>query len=479
MSPTLSSAHGAATARPLAPPPDIRPLAGPQLEASLSEADELLYGGAAGGGKTFLQVGLAVMAHQSSIIFRREATQATEIEDTLDGLLEGYAVAINHNTRRWTLPGGRIVEIGSMPRPYDWRKYKGRPHDLLAFDELSEFTREQYRMSIVWNRTVKQGQRTRVVAGTNPPTSEEERWIIEEWAPWLDPAHPEPARPGELRWYAYEGERIVWQKTADPIEVDGRTVHPKSRTFIPARLEDNPYLLATDYGRALDALPEEIRRAFRDGDFQASAIEDPWSVIPTAWIRAAMDRVPSEVYPVSQLGVDPARGGRDQTVICVRRSSVVEPLRVYPGKTTPDGPAVAALAMRHAEDGCPIVVDAIGIGSSVVDALAANGLPTVAFNSSEASTYGGRSGYLRFANRRAEVYWRLREALDPNLGDGISLPSDPLLAAELASPRFKPTVRGIQLEPKDAIKERLGRSPDRADAVAYAFAPSPVLVAFM
>jgi hypothetical protein len=152
---------------------------------------------------------------------------------------------------------------------------------------------------------------------------------------------------------------------------------------------------------------------------------------------------------------------------------------VYPGKTTPDGPAVAALAMRHAEDGCPIVVDVIGIGSSVVDALAANGLPTVAFNSSETSTYSGRSGYLRFANRRAEVYWRLREALDPSLGDGISLPSDPLLAAELASPRFKPTVRGIQLEPKDDIKERLGRSPDRADAVAYSFAPSPVLVAFM
>jgi len=459
-------------------------LPGPQTAAAESEADEVLYGGAAGGGKTYLQIERGINAHRQSIIFRREATQATEIADTLDDLLADWSVSINHNTGRWTMPDGRFVEIGSMPGPENWRRYKGRPHDFIGFDELSEFTRKQYRMSILWCRTTHPGQRTRVIAGTNPPTSEAERWIIEEWAPWLDPKFPDPAAPGELRFYTYDGDRLVWFKTGDPVDIEGRTIRPKSRTFIPAFLDDNPYLVGTDYERQLLALPEDLRRIFLDGSFTAATIDDPLTVIPSAWIHAAMDRRPptgDDRHPITSIGVDPARGGPDETVICIRRGYAVDDseLLAYEGTSTPDGPSVASLVLRYCAPGVPVIVDVIGIGSSVVDSLKANGINVVAFNSAAATKKTDKTGRLRFANKRAEAYWRLRELLDPSSGFDLYLPDDAHLAAELAAPKFKVTPRGIQIEPKDAIKERLGRSPDRADAVVYSFVEAPVLFAIV
>jgi hypothetical protein len=71
------------------------------------------------------------------------------------------------------------------------------------------------------------------------------------------------------------------------------------------------------------------------------------------------------------------------------------------------------------------------------------------------------------ANLRAEMYWRLKEALDPANGEVLLLPDDRKLATELCSIRWKPTGSGkAQVEAKIDIKKRLGRSTDRADAVA-------------
>jgi hypothetical protein len=79
-------------------------------------------------------------------------------------------------------------------------------------------------------------------------------------------------------------------------------------------------------------------------------------------------------------------------------------------------------------------------------------------------------GIERFANLRAEAWWRFREALDPATGADIALPPDPELAAELAMPRRVPEKREIQIESKEQIIKRLGRSPDKADAVVQSWA---------
>lgn len=459
------------------PLPELKPLPGPQTQAAHSLADEVLYGGAAGGGKSFLITAMAMMAHQKSIIFRRQFPQLTEIADLLDEHLADLdGVRINKQTKRWTLPDGRFIELGAMKQPSDWRKYKGRPHDFIALDELSEFTREQYRMVMIWNRTADPNQRCRVVCTTNPPTSEDERWVVEEWAPWLDQKHElyGTVKPGQLLWYYYPDDgvddEVRWLTSPDPVNVGGQMTVPKSRTFIPAKLEDNPYLMATDYATQLNALPPELRAAFRDGDFTASDSGNPFQVIPTEWIRLAMARaMPDDLGPMTHLGVDPARGGSDKTALALRHGHVLTGLHVYPGKTTPDGPSVAALVMNHHRDNAPITVDVIGIGGAVFDALQANGLPVYSFHGAERSDRRDASGQFGFANRRSAGYWRLRELLDPESGENLILPSDSSLLAELAAATFKPTVRGIQVESKDDIKKRLGRSPDRADAVVYAF----------
>ena len=463
---------------------DWLPLEGPQTDAYRSEADELLYGGAAGGGKTFLEIGLAVTQHQQAILFRREFPQLAEIEDQLDALLGGLAQT-NRNKHRWTLPDGRFIETGAVQRLDDWKKYKGRPHDYVAFDELTEFTRMQYRMLIVWNRTADPDQRCRVVSGTNPPLSEEQMWVIEEWAPWLDKSFSDPARPGELRYYVYDDhDTIKWFRPealdGGYVVVEGRRRQAKSRTFIPARLEDNPYLVASGYGRSLDVLPPALRAAFREGDFAAGIETDPWQAIPTEWVRAAQARWSPEMptlpdaegqeqpLPLSALGVDPARGGKDETVIAPRYGWWFGPLSVYPGKDTPDGPSVAAQVMQHHEEAATIVLDVIGVGAAVYDALAAHDFSPWGFNASERSAATDKTGQLTFVNRRAEAWWRMRELLDPASGMDVALPPDPRLRSDLCAPRFKLTVRGIQIEAKADVKKRLGRSTDRGDAVVQA-----------
>ena len=84
-----------------------------------------------------------------------------------------------------------------------------------------------------------------------------------------------------------------------------------------------------------------------------------------------------------------------------------------------------------------------------------------------------KAGNLRMRNRRAEMYWRLREALDPTVPDPIALPPDPDLLADLAAVRYKVVTMGkvaaIQMRDKDEIREALGRSPDKGDAVAMTF----------
>ena len=114
-----------------------------------------------------------------------------------------------------------------------------------------------------------------------------------------------------------------------------------------------------------------------------------------------------------------------------------------------------------------IKVDGIGIGQGVVDSLEEEGFDRVGVNVSERAR-----DVERFADLRAELWWGLRERLDPEKGDGVALPRDDGLLSELASVRYKITGRGqVRVEPKDEMRKRLGRSPDLADAVVLAFAP--------
>lgn len=452
------------------------PQPGPQLQAFLCEADQLLYGGAAGGGKTALGIGLALSKHQRTLFVRREATQLQAVVEEITKLL-GTRDGYNGQERIWRL-AGRQIQFGGVPNMGDETRFQGNPRDLLVCDEAANMLELQVRFLLGWLRTTDRRQRVRALLCSNPPTSAEGEWLVRWFAPWLDPTHPKPALPGELRWVAMLDGVETWVDGPESFAHKGEVITPISRTFIPSRVSDNKYLANTNYARQLQALPEPLRSQMLFGDFTAGQGDDEWQVIPSSWVKAATARWkgPADA-PVSSVGVDPSRGG-DETTIAVRRGWCFDELRaVKPDSTgVVTGGAAALRAMEAAGEEAPIHVDVIGIGASVLDHLEAHvGRRCVAVNGSEASSEKDLTGKLGFANKRAECWWKMREALSPDRAPRISLPPDQRLVADLCAPRYKLTSRGLQIEDKTQVKARLGRSPDRGDAVVLAAIRTPII----
>jgi len=439
-----------------------------------SEADELLYGGAAGGGKTDLLLGLAITAHSKSIIFRREYGQLAEILLRSHELLDGTGAKFNGQDNAWRdIPGSRRLEFGAVQFEKDKEKYKGRPHDGKFFDELSDFRESQYQFITAWSRTSNPHQRVRIIGASNPPVTDEGQWVIHRWRPWLNEKYSNPALPGELRWFTMIDGIDTEVKDGKTFTHKGMTLWPKSRTFIPAKWTDNPAMVETGYGSTLQALPEPLRSLFLEGKFFVSTTEDPWQVIPSRWVDAAMIRDVEKPEMTTSLGVDPARGGRDDGVVAsLLGVNYFDDLFVRPGIEILDGPMMATfvLDVLDAYGGEPnLMIDLIGWGSSAYDILVYT-LPFVyGINFAEASGEVDNSGRLGFYNQRAEYWWKFREALDPTSGMNLRLPEDEFLRQELVSPRWKLTSRGILVESKEEIHKRLGRSTNRADAVILAY----------
>lgn len=448
------------------------PLPGPQTMAYNSLATIIGYGGAAGGGKTDLACGKTLTQHQKILVLRREATQLTGIIDRFRDLI-GNKDGYNGAERIWRLPGKQI-EFGSTPNPDDWSKYQGRPHDLLILDEAANFLESQVRALMGWLRTTDPKQRCQALMCFNPPTSAEGRWIIPFFAPWLEKSHPNPALPGELRWFAsLDGKEV--EVGPEPFMHKGDLIVPQSRTFIPSRISDNPYLTETGYMAQLQSLPEPLRSQMLNGDFQAGLEDDPWQVIPTAWVEASMAKwKPTSPKPrMDSVGVDVARGGKDQTVISRRHDNWYDELLVYPGTQTPDGPTVASLVIAATRDRAPQHIDVIGVGASPYDFLRQARQQIAGINVAEGSTATDKSGRLGFSNLRSQLWWQLREDLDPANDTGIALPNDQRLLADLCAPMWRLQGKTIYVESREEIVKRIGRSPDYASAVILARIDSP------
>jgi phage terminase large subunit len=243
----------------------------------------------------------------------------------------------------------------------------------------------------------------------------------------------------------------TWEK-----KITGELPHPKLIT---------PEWVADKYQRWGPTSPAYQARAL--GQFPTEG-ED--TLIPLAWIEAAMSRweeVP-EGEPV-EIGVDVARFGSDKTVIATRRGRKVLPLKIFSKLDTMETVGHVISEQREAK-ASTIKVDVIGMGAGVVDRLKEQDYPVIGINVAEAATDNEK-----FTNLRSELWWNLRERLDPNPKinpEPIALPQDDELLADLSGIKYKIDSRGrIQVESKEDMKKRLGRSPDYGDAVVLAFAP--------
>lgn len=451
----------------------VIPNPGQQTKAYFSKADIILYGGAGGGGKSYLALAKAIQQHFRSIIFRREGTQT-------DGLIANAKAIIGEDARfngsddEFNWPDGRSLKFAGLPGPEDWIKHAGRERDLMVYDEAGEFLEVQVASLQAWNRG-PDGVQCQIMLASNPPRTAEGTWLISWFAPWLDPKFPNPAQDGELRWAVYVGGRTVWTDGPEPIEIDGEMFTPKSRTFIRALLKDNPYRDTATYRATLQALPDVLRKQMLYGDFEAGAEDDAWQTIPTSWVREAQQRwtpTPPRGVPMCSMGVDVAQGGNDNTVLAPRYDGWYPRLLVKPGSETPDGKAVAGFVVQHRRDNAEVVVDlGGGWGGDALAALVSNDIKAVGYMGVKATTARTVDKQLSFYNVRSEAYWRFREALDPSQDQGspIQLPDDPELVADLCAPTYSVTNQGIKVEAKADVVKRLGRSTDRGDAVVMAW----------
>lgn len=265
------------------------PNPGPQTRFLASTAFEVLYGGAAGGGKSD---GLVVVPLRwidnpafNSLLLRRtfpalEETLVPKSQRIYRSTVSG--ADYNKASHLWTFPSLARVRFGYLDSDSDVDQYQGAEFQVVGFDELTQFTEFQYRYLLSRIRGTA-GLPKRVRATTNPG-GEGHEWVQKYWGPWLGgPEWDGPrAAPGEVLYYLNRDDgEFEW--------VPRDTPGALSRVFIPARLEDNPKLDA-GYREQLNALDPVTRARLRDGNWLIRAVAGV--MFKRAWFKFC-DAVPS------------------------------------------------------------------------------------------------------------------------------------------------------------------------------------------
>jgi phage terminase large subunit len=205
-------------------------------------------------------------------------------------------------------------------------------------------------------------------------------------------------------------------------------------------------------------------RSYILGQFPTQAINALLSVedVETAMAR----RLPEDAWRHGQqrIGIDVARFGDDRTVIFPRRGLLAGTptvLRHARGSAVSVEIASHVLALKSKLRSELEIIDATGgWGAGTADVLTSNGFPPLNCQ------FHAKAYDARYFNRRAELHWRLADAVRA----GLQLPNIPELVAELTAPTYSFQRGQILIEPKEHVKRRLGRSPDLADALALTYA---------
>jgi hypothetical protein len=268
------------------------PQPGPQTDFYNSRADIVIFGGAAGGGKTHSLL-MECLRHRGNpdfnfVIFRRTSPQITANGGLWDASLKLFpktGAKANLTTLTWKFPSGAKGKMAHLQRADTVHDWQGTEVPLICFDELTHFTEDQFFYLLSRNRSTS-GVRPYIRATTNPKAGS---WVKKFLSPWLDKNRLDRAAHGELRWFTRVNGEIVW--VAEDWR-DDEGLPGKSVTFIFSSVYDNKILLDIDphYLVNLKSLPEvEQARLLRgDWDIQEGAYFSEWS-------EAKHVRLPSEV----------------------------------------------------------------------------------------------------------------------------------------------------------------------------------------
>ena len=262
---------------------EVRPQPGPQEAFSRCSADIALYGGAAGGGKSWAlllePLYHTVNPHFGAVVFRRthpEITNEGALWDQSVRLYPGAGGVPKAGDLSWRFPSGATVSFGHMQHEADVLKWHSSEIPLIEFDELTTFAEHQFVYMLSRNRSTC-GVRPYVRAGCNPDAAS---WVA-RWVEWyVDPStgYPIPERAGRVRWFVRDGETLRWASDRADLARDYPDLLPKSFAFVPATLESNRKLTEADpnYRANLMALPRVDRERLLRGNWLISAAEGEW-----------------------------------------------------------------------------------------------------------------------------------------------------------------------------------------------------------
>lgn len=227
-----------------------------------SSADIAIYGGAAGGGKTWALLFEPLRNVQNSrfggVIFRRTSPQIRNKGGLWDGSRDLYphlSAQPRETLLDWTFPSGATIKFAHLEYEKNVEDYQGSQIPFIGFDELTHFTERQFWYMLSRNRSTS-GVKPYVRGTCNP---DPDSWVAKflEW--WIDDetGYAIPERAGVIRWFVRVNDVVVWADS--PEELRERYpwgVEPKSATFVPAKLSDNKILMEADPGYKANLLAQ-------------------------------------------------------------------------------------------------------------------------------------------------------------------------------------------------------------------------------
>lgn len=258
--------------------PILRAQPGPQDKFEVCAADVAIYGGAAGGGKTYglLRNPLKHVDNSrfGAVIFRRNSVQVRNkggLWDTSMDIYAGVGASPRETNLLWTFKSGATVKFNHMQYESDILDWQGAQIPMIGFDELTHFTENQFWYMFSRNRSTC-GVKPYIRATTNPDAESWVRKLI-DW--WIDPITglAIPERSGKVRWFVRINDEIHWANRCHILEEKFPGCIPKSFTFISASIFDNKILLDADKGYLanLNALSRVERERLLNGNWNIKA----------------------------------------------------------------------------------------------------------------------------------------------------------------------------------------------------------------
>lgn len=301
----------------------IKPNNGPQEQFLKTRADIVIYGGGAGGGKTYGLL-LKPLRHLNnpyfaSVIFRRTYPEIKEEGSLWDTAMELYPLLggkPRETDLSFTWPNGFTISFSHLQHEKDLAKYQGAQFPDLNFDELTHFSRHQFFFLTSRCRSAKSGVAPQVSGTCNP---DPDSWLREFIGWWIgEDGFPINSRNGKLRYFVRDKDEIIWADDPKdlPLKINkktGKVIRPKSVTFIRSTVYDNPQLCETDdYLSFLESLPTVERQRLLLGNWNIRRVagtffkEEFFPVVAEAPAEAYenslwyWDRASSEVSPTNE-----------------------------------------------------------------------------------------------------------------------------------------------------------------------------------